>query len=80
MKELLSQERAAFTVKYVEEDDSAYDELMALGFRLVPVTVIGQRIVKGYDPAAIMDALAAERSQPPVQPPPDPTAARKPSE
>jgi hypothetical protein len=44
------------------------------------VTVIGQRIVKGYDPAAIRDALAAERSQSPVQSPPDPTAARKPSE
>jgi hypothetical protein len=75
---LLSQERADFTVKYVEEDDAAYDELIALGFRVVPVTVIG--IVRGYDPVAIMDALAALRNPSDVQSPPDPTAARKPSE
>ena len=77
---MLSQERADFTVKYVDEDDSAYEELLALGFRLVPVTVIGPRIIKGYDPAAIRDALAAARSQADVQSPPDPTAARTRSE
>jgi hypothetical protein len=67
-------------VKYVDDDEAAYDELLALGFRLVPVTVIGPRIIKGYDPSAIMDALAAARSQSDVQSPPDPTAAHKPSE
>lgn len=56
---MLSREGAAFAVKNVEEDDRAYDELIALGFRLVPVTVIGERTIKGYDPAAIIDALAA---------------------
>ena len=59
MKELLSRERADFIVKNVDEDHAAYDELLALGLRLVPVTVIGPRIIKGYDPSAIMDALAA---------------------
>ena len=67
-------------MKCVDEDDAAYGELLALGFRLVPVTVIGPRIIKGYDPAAIKDALAAARDQPDVQSPPDPTAAHKPSE
>jgi hypothetical protein len=76
---LLSQERADFTVKYVDDDAAAYDELLALGFRLVPVTVIGPRVIKGYDPAAIIDALTALRSQSDVQSPPDPTGAHKPS-
>jgi len=57
VKELLSRENAAFTVKNIEDDDRAYDELIALGFRVVPVTVIGDRTIRGYDAAAIMDAL-----------------------
>ena len=80
MKELLSRERADFIVKNVDEDDAAYDELLALGLRLVPVTVIGPRIIRGYDPAAIVDALAAAPGQSDVQSPPDPRAAHKPSE
>lgn len=59
MKEFLSRAGAAFTVKNVEEDDRAYDELIAFGFRVVPLTVIGDRMIKGYDPAALTDALSA---------------------
>jgi hypothetical protein len=59
VKEFLSRAGAAFTVKNVEEDDDAYDELIALGFRVVPLTVIGSRMIKGYDAAALTDALAA---------------------
>jgi glutaredoxin len=59
VKELLSREQVAFTVKDVETDDRAYDELIALGFRVVPLTVIGDRMIKGYDAAALTDALAA---------------------
>ena len=66
MKELLSREGAAFTVKNVEEDDRAYDELIALGFRVVPLTVIGDRRIRGYDVAALTAALAALRGAPPV--------------
>ena len=47
MKELLSHAGAAFTAKNVDEDDKAYDELMALKFRTVPVTVIGDRVIAG---------------------------------
>lgn len=50
---------AAFDVRLVDEDDQAYDELLALGHRSVPVTVIGSAMVKGYDPAALLKALAA---------------------
>ena len=34
-------------------DDASYDELMALGLRRVPVTVIGDAVVQGYDPDAL---------------------------
>ena len=63
MKELLSRERVAFTVKNVDEEDRAYDELLALGFQAVPVTVIGDRTIRGYDAAAILNALSAVRRQ-----------------
>jgi glutaredoxin len=64
VKELLSREGAAFTVKNVEEDDRAYDELIAFGFRVVPLTVIGDRRIKGYDVDALTAALAALRGGP----------------
>ena len=34
-------------------DDAAYDELMALGYRRVPVTVIGDVAIQGYDADAL---------------------------
>jgi hypothetical protein len=61
VKEFLSRAGVAFVAKNVDEDISAYDELIARGFRSVPVAVIGDRTVKGYDPAALEAALAADR-------------------
>ena len=61
MKALLSREGAVFTTKNVDEDDRAYDELVAIGFRVVPVTVVGDRVVTGYDEPAIKSALAAQK-------------------
>ena len=55
---MLSREGVAFTAKNVDEDDRAYDELIARGFRTIPVTVIGGRVIKGFDPAALKSALA----------------------
>ena len=45
----------------VDEDDAAYEELMSRGWRSVPVTVIGDRAITGFDPVALRDALQAER-------------------
>ena len=59
MKEFLSREGYPFDAKNIEEDDAAYDELMALGARSVPVTVIDGRIVRGFDQAQLREALAA---------------------
>ncbi len=62
MKEFLSREQQAFTVRNVEDDDTAYEELMAMGFRVVPVTIINGRPIKGFDEPALREALAAAGS------------------
>jgi glutaredoxin len=57
VKEFLSRAGVAFTVLNVDEDDRAYDALIARGFRTVPVTVVGDHAVNGYDPLALRRAL-----------------------
>ena len=57
MKEFLSREGHPFEIKNIEEDDAAYDELLKLGARSVPVTVIDGRVVTGFDQARLREAL-----------------------
>jgi hypothetical protein len=57
VKEFLSRAGATFSVMNVDEDERAYDALLARGFRSVPVTIIGSRAIRGYDPAALQQAL-----------------------
>jgi glutaredoxin len=59
VKEFLSREGHTFDTKNIEEDDAAYEELMALGARAVPVTVIDKQVVIGFDQARLRAALAA---------------------
>jgi hypothetical protein len=59
VKEFLSRAGRTFTVKIVDEDAAAYDELIGMGYRTVPLTVIGDRAVKGFDPDALTRALEA---------------------
>jgi glutaredoxin len=59
VKEFLSRAGQPFTVRIVDEDDDAYDALVALGYRTVPVTVVGEQIVQGFDEEALAKALAA---------------------
>ena len=63
MKEFLSREGAPFASRNIEEDDAAYDELIALGMRTVPVTVFDGETVKGFDEAALSAAVAAWRAR-----------------
>ena len=63
MKELLSREGLPFTARNVDEDEAAYDELIARGWRTVPVTVFGDQVVKGYDVPALTAAIAAWRAR-----------------
>ena len=60
MKEFLSQNGRVFTVSVVDDDEASYDDLIALGYRTVPVTVIGSTVVQGFDPAALAAALEQE--------------------
>jgi hypothetical protein len=57
VKEFLSHAGHAFELRLVDEDDLAYDELLKLGFRTVPVTVVGQRAIAGFDAEALATAL-----------------------
>ena len=57
MKEFLSRAGRPFTVRDVDEDLSAYKELVARGFRTVPVTIIGEAAVIGFDEPALTRAL-----------------------
>ena len=59
MKEFLSRAGVPYVVRDVDEDDAAYRELIARGWRSVPVTLIGDRAVRGYDPKALREALDA---------------------
>ena len=63
MKEFLSRAEVPFTARNVDEDDAAYDELIARGYRSVPVTVFGDLAVKGYDVPALTDAVARWRAR-----------------
>jgi glutaredoxin len=59
VKEFLSREGHTFEVRNIEDDDAAYDELMKLGARAVPVTVIDDQVVTGFDQARLREALRA---------------------
>jgi glutaredoxin len=59
VKEFLSREGYTFEAKNIEENDAAYDALMALGARAVPTTVIGETVITGFDQARLRAALAA---------------------
>jgi glutaredoxin len=64
VKEFLSRAGVPFTAFNVDEDEAAYDALIARGFRTVPVTIVGDRALKGYDPDALASAVEEWRASP----------------
>ena len=52
-----------FTAYNVDEDERAYDELLARGWRTVPVTIIGERTLKGFNPVELAAAIAEWRQK-----------------
>ena len=60
---MLSREGLPFTAHNVDEDERAYDELIARGWRTVPVTIFGDQAVKGYDVPALTAAIAVWRAR-----------------
>jgi glutaredoxin len=63
VKELLSREGVPFTAYNVDEDERAYDELLARGWRTIPVTIIGERTFKGFNPVELASAIAEWRQK-----------------
>jgi glutaredoxin len=76
VKEFLSREGVPFTAHDIDEDDRAYDDLIARGFRTVPVTVFNlssrsgessgdakaDRTITGFDAEALSAAVAEWRA------------------
>lgn len=54
VKQMLSQLNIAFEVKDVSDNLRYQSEVESLGFLGVPVTVIGNAVIKGYRPEEIM--------------------------
>lgn len=59
VKGFLSRAGVAFQARDIEEDERAYDELLALGVRTVPATVVDGRVITGFDEATLREALSA---------------------
>jgi hypothetical protein len=60
VKEFLSRAGVPFTAKNVETDLDAYHDLVARGFRTVPVTIIGEEpgaAIRGFDESGLREAL-----------------------
>ena len=56
--EYLSQKGVPYTEKNVARDPEAVQELMSMGLRSLPVIVIGEERLSGFNPKAIDEALA----------------------
>ena len=57
--EYLSQNGIQFTERNVGKDPKAREELMALGLLSLPVIIIGDKRLTGFNPKAIDAALSA---------------------
>ena len=57
--EYLSQKGVEFTEKNVARSAEAVQELMSMGLRSLPVILIGDKRLSGFNPKAIDEALAS---------------------
>lgn len=57
MKEFLSRNGREFTVRNVDDDPEAFNELVALGLMSVPITVIDDQVIRGFDERKLRVAL-----------------------
>jgi glutaredoxin len=57
VKEFLSRNGLDFTVKNVDADTDAFNEMVALGLMTIPVTVVDDIVVRGYDEKRLRVAL-----------------------
>ena len=57
MKEFLSRSGLEFTVKNVDDDTDAFNEMVALGLMTIPVTIVDDIVVRGFDEKKLRAAL-----------------------
>jgi glutaredoxin len=57
--EYLSQKGVEFTEKNVSRNPEAVQELMSMGVRSLPLILIGDQQLRGFNPKAIDEALAS---------------------
>ena len=62
VKEYLSHEHVSFVDSDITVDPSAISELQKLGFMTTPVTVIGEKVIVGFDQRKLNEALNVEKS------------------
>lgn len=60
VKEYLSRQQVSFEDRDVTSDPSAISELQKLGFMTTPVTVIGEKVIVGFDQQKLSQALNLE--------------------
>jgi hypothetical protein len=57
MKEFLSKNGIPYIDRNIETDKEALDELLKLGYRTAPVTLVGNKAIAGYEPNLILAEL-----------------------
>lgn len=57
MKEYLSQKQVPFDDRDITQDLTAISELQKVGFMTTPVTVVGDKVIVGFDEAKLDEAL-----------------------
>jgi glutaredoxin len=57
VKEFLSRNGIEFTVKNVDDDPEAFNEMVSLGLMTIPVTIVNDVVVRGYDEKKLRAAL-----------------------
>ena len=57
-KEFLSKNGFEYVERDIQNDSGALQELRDLGFRAVPVTVIGETVINGFNPRQLSNALS----------------------
>ena len=58
VKEYLSQRQIQFDDRDITKDASAIAELQKLGFMTTPVTVVGNKVIVGFDVPKLDEALS----------------------
>ncbi len=59
MKEYLSQKQIQFDDRDITKDPSAILELKKIGFMTSPVTMVGDKVIVGFDDSKLDEALKA---------------------